>query len=78
MDYSQPLVGGRSVSQPLVGGHSVHSTPARQICNLQLVGGSKRAGPETSSSARGSAGRGALPLPTARCALPAAAGCCAR
>ena len=31
----------------------------------------------SSSSARGSARRGALPRPTARCALPTAAGCCA-
>jgi len=32
----------------------------------------------SSSSARGSAGRGALPPPNARCAFPTAAGCCAR
>ena len=27
-------------NQPLLGGLSVHYTPARQICNLQLLGGS--------------------------------------
>ena len=32
----------------------------------------------SSSSARGSAGRGALPPPNARCAFPTAAGCCVR